>query len=371
MVRVLYFVGSFEQGGTERQVAELIRHLPGDRYEAHLAVCHSADQLGYALPVASRTVLRAPHGPEPVTLVRLVRLVRRLAPDIVHAFHDPQNTYARLAVWIAGQGKTIGSLRSTRLPRRTLRRERITSRLGSAVIVNSSSIRDELSAAKAGAERVHVVHNGVDSERFRPLSETERRRERQRFGMDGTTFVVPARIARQKNQLAVVRAVAELAARGQWPHAARVILAGRSEPAGHYARRVRASARAAGLSELVRVCDPVVDVEMLLGAADAVLLPSHYEGLPNAVLEALACGTPCIVSGAANADDLVSHGRTGLVLPDASSASIASAMRALLRDGGALRAAAMAEREGFVERFAVGRMVADTCAVYERALASR
>ena len=369
-VRVLYFVGSFEQGGTERQVAELIANLPADRYEPHLAVCHSADQLGYRLPVASRTELGASRGPEPRTLVRLVRLVHALAPDIVHAFHDPQNSYARLAVRIAGRGKVIGSLRSTRLPGRTLRRERLTARLGAAVIVNSAGIADELLRARAGAARVHVVHNGVDVRRFRPLGADERARERKRFGMTGPTFVVPARVARQKNQLAVVRAVASMVRSGAWPRNARVILAGRPEPNTRYAWWVAAAARAAGVAHVVSRIDPLIDVESLVGAADAVLLPSSYEGLPNAVIEALACGTPCIVSSAANADGLVSHLRTGVVLADTSSASIASGMLAFARGAEAMRATALALREAFARRFAVQRMVDDTCAVYERVLST-
>src|SRR5580765_7863204 len=121
-LRVLYFVSSFEQGGAERQVAELLANLPRDRFEPHLAVCNTTNDFGYDLDVASTIDLRAPAGPTPKTFLSLLAHVRTLEPDVVHAYHDPQNTYARLAVKMARSGVVVGSLRCTRLPTKTIRR---------------------------------------------------------------------------------------------------------------------------------------------------------------------------------------------------------------------------------------------------------
>lgn len=366
-IRLLYFVASFEQGGAERQVAELVASLPRDRFEAHLAVCNPRDDLGYALPLASRVDLRSPRGPDARTFARLALHVRALRPDIVHAWHDPQNSYARLAVRLARSGAAIGSLRSTELPRRTLRRERLTHRLGGALVVNSAGIRDELARAGIARERVDVVENGVDGDRFRPLGEGARARARERFGMEGRTLVVPARIAVQKNQLAVVRAVAELRARGRFPADARVLLAGRVEAHSRYAYLVDAAIRLLGVADVVRRVPPVANAEHLLAAADAVLLPSRWEGLPNVVLESLACGTPALVSPRANADALVGDGETGFVLDGAGAGDVARALeRFFAADRGALVRMGARGRDATLARFSVRRMVEATCAIYER-----
>jgi glycosyltransferase involved in cell wall biosynthesis len=362
---VLYFVSSFEQGGAERQVAELVRHLPRERFEPHLAVCNTRNDFTYELGVASAIDLKAPAGPTPKTFLSLLAHVRTLRPDVVHAYHDPQNTYARLAVKVARSGAVVGSLRCTRLPRKTIRRERLTHALGGALVVNSVGIRDELER-RAKIRGVDVIENGVDGARFVPLATKDRHAARERFAMAGTTLVLPGRIASQKNQLAAIRAVSMLRARGAWPNDARLLLAGRVEKHTRYVRIVDLAIRALRVSDVVHRIEPVRDAETLIAAADAVLLPSRFEGLPNVVLESLACATPAIVSPEANADALVDH-RTGVVLGGSSASDVAQGMRRFFATNRSEREAMGARgRASVLERFDVAKMVAATCAVYDR-----
>ena len=371
-VRVLFFISSLEQGGAERQVAELVRGLDLARYEPHVAVCNETDQLGYALPFASRTALDAPSGPTPRTLPRLVGLIRRLRPDLLHSYLGHQNIYGRLAVRLAGVGRAIGSVRCTQLPAQYIRHERLTHRLTHGLIVNSVAIRDEL-VRRAGlhAARIDVVENGVDAARFRPLSAEERESERRRFGMSGTTVLVPGRICAQKNQISVVRALARLRAEGSLPTDLEVVFAGRQEDSTRYGGLLQAALGVYRLRPRVRFLGVVRDVERLMGAADAMLLPSHYEGLPNVVLEAMGCGCPAIVSGPANADALVREGREGVAIGDPTPAAIAAGLGRFLRTSAAEREAmGRAGRQHVIERFSVGRMVSRTAEVYERVLRS-
>ena len=368
---MLYFVSSFEQGGAERQVAELVRHLPRERFEAHLAVCNTRNDFAYDLGVASAIDLKSPAGPTPKTFLSLLAHVRTLRPDVVHAYHDPQNAYARLAVKMARSGAVVGSLRCTRLPARTIRRERLTHRLGGALVVNSIGIRDELERrANIRRDRVDVIENGVDGARFVPLAAKDRDAARARFAMDGFTLVLPGRIASQKNQLAAIRAVAMLRARGEWPRGAKLLLAGRVEAHTKYVRFVDLAIRALGVADVVHRIEPVRDAETLLAAADGVLLPSRFEGLPNVVLESLACATPAIVSPEANADALVDHA-SGMVLRGTGARDVADGMRRFFGTSRAEREAMGARgRASVLARFDVAKMVAATCAVYDRVAGS-
>lgn len=369
-VRVLFFISSLEQGGAERQVAELVRGLDLTRYEPHLAVCNETDQLGYSLPFASRTALDAPSGPEPRTLPRLVRLLQKLRPHLLHSYLGHQNIYGRLAVRLAGVGLAIGSVRCTQLSAQYIRHERLTNRFTDGLIVNSVGIRDELvRCAGVDAGKVDVVENGVDGERFRPLSADERAVERERFGMRGPTIIVPGRISSQKNQVAIVRALARMRAERALPPDLEVLLAGRQEASTRYGTLLRAAIAAYRLHRVVRFIGVVRDVERLMGAADAMLLASHYEGLPNVVLESMASGCPAIVSAPANADALVREGREGVAFGAPNPAEIARGIERFLRTGPAEREAmGRAGRQHVAERFTVERMVSRTAAVYERVL---
>lgn len=380
--KVLFFIASLEQGGAERQIAELVRGLDRTRFEAHVAVCNEADQLGYDLPFASKTPLGAPMGPEPRTLPRLIALLRRLRPALLHSYLGHQNVYGRLAVKLSGVGKALGSVRCTRLSAQYIRHERLTHRLTDGLIVNSAGIRDELVArAHLRPERIDVVENGVDGVRFRPLDDQERARERARFGLDGTALVVPGRISEQKNQIAIVRALAALRRRGALPRDVTVHLAGRQEASTRYGTFLRAAIALYGLGDVVRFQGVVRDVERLVGAADAVLLPSRYEGLPNAVLEAMAAGTPVIVSPAANADALVRTpprsrpgaraGREGIALDGDDPAAIADGLERFFATAPTDRTKmGQVGRAHVEERFTVEKMVRRTEAVYDRILGS-
>ncbi len=378
--KVLFFISSLEQGGAERQIAELVRGMDQSRYEPHVAVCNETDQLGYDLPFASKTALGAPMGPEPRTLPRLVSLVKSLRPGILHSYLGHQNIYGRIAVRIAGVGKAIGSVRCTHLPSQYIRQEWMTHRLTDGLIVNSAGIRDELvRRARLRPERIDVVENGVDGKRFKPLSRHEREDERQRFGLDGTAIVVPGRISAQKNQIAIVRALAKLRARGALPPDLRVHLAGRQEASTRYGTLLRAAITLHRLGDVVRFLGVVRDVQRLVGAADAVLLPSKYEGLPNAVLEAMATATPVIVSPAANADELVrtppvSHpgarrGDEGIALGSDDAEAIADGLELFLATAAADRTKmGQMGRAHTDRRFTVEKMVTRTQAVYDRVL---
>ncbi len=370
VVRVTYFINSLEQGGAERQLAELIRGLDRGRYEPSLVVCTRKDQLGFVLPVAALRSLDAPVFPTPGSVARLVRVLRELRPDVLHTVKGWENIAGRVAARRAGVRAVVGSVRCPHLPRTERWGEALTWRMAGAMVVNSVGIRDTL-VRDAGMDSaaVTVVENGVDLRRFRPLSEPERAGARKTLGMDGTfTLVVPGRLSGEKNQLAIVRAVGRLARAGVLPTGFRLVLAGR-DTLPVYGHAVRLAARAEGVHGRVRFAGVVDGIERLVGAADGVLLPSRYEGLPNAVVEAMACGVPAVVSQAANADALVTDGVEGLVAPTHDVDGIADALRRYLALGeGERRAMGRRGRAHAEARFAMGRMVSQTAAVYERLL---
>ncbi|CAN5538627.1 glycosyltransferase [soil metagenome] len=317
--------------------------------------------------------LHAPMFPTPMSVQKLATELRDLKSDIVHTYMGWENIFGRVAARMAGVRGVIGSVRCTELPRKHVLGERLTHAMADAIICNSVGIRDEL-VRRAGmsADRIDVIENGVDFTRFHPLDDATIARERNVWGMNGKrVLVVPGRVSEQKNQLEILRALAELKQMGELPPDVRVYFAGRGSPPW-YGEMLRVYATAFGLGTHVDFLGIVKQVERLVGASDAMLLPSNYEGLPNAVIEAMSCSTMAIVSDAANTDALVTDGVEGLVCDSKGASGIARALRRFFALTASERKTMGAHGHAHASaRFAVSRMARRTMDVYERILRDR
>lgn len=369
-VRLTYFINSLEQGGAERQLAELVSGIDLARYEPSLIVCIARDQLGYRLPVDRVHCLDAPMFPSIASVQHLARILEGLGTELLHTTMGWENVFGRVAARMARVPAIVSSVRCTELPRKHVLGERFTHRMADAIIVNSVGIRDEL-ARRVGiaAERIDLIENGVDLERFSPLGDDARAKERAFWKMnDRRVLVMPGRVCAQKNQLEVLRALADMRRRGALPRDAKLIFAGRGSPPV-YADALKTYASFAGLSAHVEFVGVVKPIERLVAAADAVLLPSRWEGLPNAVVESMACATPVLVSPAANSDELVTDAREGFVCERADARAIARMLeRFFAEPERSRRAMGAVGREHATRRFPVRRMVQRTMNVYARVL---
>jgi UDP-glucose:(heptosyl)LPS alpha-1,3-glucosyltransferase len=226
-----------------------------------------------------------------------------------------------------------------------------------AVICNSRMVRDEiLRNFRVDAQKLHVIYNGVDTEYFHPRERAAARtRERQRLGAgagDTLLVFVGSGFARKGLDtllaaIAMAQAPSSMAQAPSGPVRAplRLAVVGRDRELPRFVRL----AREAGLADRVAFVGGVDDVRPWYAAADALVLPTHYDPFPNVVPEALAMGIPVCVSDQCGAAEIVKHGESGYICRTGDVAGLAKLLGAFaaLTDRSALESAARRSAESF------------------------
>lgn len=238
----------------------------------------------------------------------------------------------RMGRWVVAKAATAGSegdlarLAAARGPGALARLARDVDRF----IAVSGQIAEEMSRFGLPAARIVRIPNGVDTERFRPATPPEREAIRCALGLGAGPLVVAAgRLVARKRLEAVLRAFAAAAP----PDAALAILGD-----GPERERLAREAAALGIAPRVRWEGNRPDPERHFRAADLFVHAASEEGLPNALLEAMACGLPVVAPRIGGVVDVVRDGRDG-VLYDAAGADAGRALAALFAMEAAPRAA--------------------------------
>jgi len=312
-MRVLTVIPVMGAGGAEVVAASVVRDLVDRGHDVLLASAGgfradalTADGLAHLdLPTDGR-------GPADLARAvrRLRRTVRRLRPDVVHAHNVKAAVLARLAV---GRGVPVVTTlhgipdHETRVGVRLLRAT------SDHVVAVSDHVRDVLLAEGFPPQRTSVVPNAVATPTLVP-----RERARRELGLppDAPVVVVLARLAAQKRHDLLLEAWAAA------PADAALLCAGDGPT------RAALEAQAARVTggDRVRFLGERTDPERLLGAADLLILPTDWEGLPISLLEALGAGVPALVSDVGGVAAL----REGIHPVDAGSVdALADGLRAL------------------------------------------
>ena len=368
--KVLYLINSLALGGAERQLCEVVRRLPTDRFEPVLVSLSNVNAYPELLPPDQpRHVVTATGA---AALREVGAIVRAERPDIVHSYMEYANLMARLGSLLRPRPVVITSVRSRMMALKYTAVEGVLSRLSDAVVVNSRGTARELrTIQRVPADKVRVIMNILDADRFRPAGPEVRDRVRAELGLNGPTILVPGRISLAKNQLGLCLALGRLKAQGRLPAGATVLLAGRvyDRVVGGLMPRL---ARRYGIEEHLRDLGPVKDIVSLYAAADWILLPSLWEGLPNAAIEAHACARPLLLTADANIDGILEEGVTGHQFPTLSVAGMAAAMdRAFATPPDRAAAMGRAGRDRVLPMFHPDRVMGETVALYDALLARR
>jgi len=350
-----------ELGGAQTAVALLLPGLVGE-FEVTLAAQGSGPLRDAAEAAGVRYVelshVRRPIDPwhDALALVELIRLCRRIRPEIVHAHSSKMGVLGRLAAWVARVPIRIltvhgwsfaaynGFTRSLFLWIERLMRPVTTT----VVCVAEATRQEGLAARTCDPQRTVVVHNAVDVRSFRSASRPGGIPEVVGVGR----LAYPTAVMTLLDALRLVRASCHVRLAGDGPALTEVASALTRD----------------GLSQRVELLGARADVPDLLSRSDVFVLSSRSEGFPVSVLEAMAAGLPVVATDVGGVAEAIEDGETGFLVPPADSEALARALERLVADGALRRRLGAAGRARALGLFDVPRYRAAYGELYRREL---
>jgi glycosyltransferase involved in cell wall biosynthesis len=353
-LRILQVITPARIAGAERSTTSLCEHLVKAGHEVIVA-CKKNQPLIQVMQDVGLDVrgLDISGKGNVGAALRLARLVRQERIEVINT------QLSTAALW----GSVAGRL--TRVPTVATVRALNTKAvyvLANRVIAVSHAVKEHLVCQGMHGDRIDVVYNGIDPERYRlRLSRPE---ARQQLGLDpdALIFVVIAHLSIRKGHAVYLDAAARIAS-----GVARQLHVFAGE--GPERENLERQARQLGLAERVIYAGFTSDVLPVYAAADVVVLPSITgEGLPRALLEGGLVGRPVIGTRLSGSPEIVDDGVTGLIVPSGDVAGLAEAMHRLAEDADLRERMGAAGTERISRLFSVPSMVEGTVATYRRAL---
>jgi glycosyltransferase involved in cell wall biosynthesis len=242
------------------------------------------------------------------------------------------------------------------------------------IVCISQEIRERCEGAGVPAHKLVDIPNGVDAEVFAPASAADRSELRAWLGLpDHTPVVVFVGSLNRRKGLDILMAAWQEVI-GQCPGARLLLVGPRDDPVNHFgdeafSRELDAWRSTASIGGSVVCTGSVPEVSSYLRAADVFVLPSRYEGMPNALLEAMACGLPSVATRIGGVVDVATHDQHALLVPPEDASALARALLELLGSQPLRQHLGQRARDHVQEHYSIDRIVDRYVALY-RALLS-
>lgn len=326
-IQVWYLIGTLSVGGAEKTLVDLVSGLEREQFAPTVwtiaEVGPLADDLPDDVPVrslgaTSKADLRAP--------LRFVRALRAERPGVLQSFLFFDNLLASLA-GIASRGTAVVTgVREVpeRMPSHRDFLDRVTIPLSDRIVSNSEAGACWVVERGADPDCVDVVPNGRDVSRYADAEASETLR--RELGLnDGPVVGTVGRLVERKGGFDLLDAWTGV--RASAPDAQLLFVGD-----GPEREALEAEAGANDCRESVVFAGVRDDVPEILDLLDVFVLPSHYEGSPGALLEAMCAGVPIVTTPVDGSGELIRHEREGLHVPPRDPDALAAAIGRLLAE---------------------------------------
>lgn len=359
-VRVLHVIDSFDLGGGQTALLNLIRASNRERFVPEVACMHGRgvfwdEFAALGIPVHSLS----PRKQAPLYLVKLVQLILMRRPVIVHCHLFGSNWIAKPLATLLGVRVRVNHDQCNDGLRHDkpllLWLDAATNLMSSHICAVSASTRDFLvQRERVNPGRVSLVYNGIDVDRFKPRGPRVR----------GDAFVVTGagRLHPQKNFSLFLDVAADLLRRGL---PMRFLIAG----TGPEDELLRQRCASLGIAKHVQFLGHVKDTASLYAASDVLLMTSKFEGTPLTILEAMAMRLAIVAPRLDGIGEILKDGVDALLINSTEPARYADAIAKLYKEPDLARRLTTEAERNVRENFSAQAMAAEVERVYEKCLA--
>lgn len=364
MIRVLTLIATLDPAGAERQLAELCARIDRAQFEPFVCCLTRGGPLESVLADARVPVaILHKRGKWDISVIfRLRRIFAEFKPQILHTWLPTANTIGRIAACGGHLPAVIASERAADIWKGFFRRwlDRRLELRTARIICNAEAVRAFLiNRIGLHAHKITVIPNGLDLDEFDAAAKPP-------------CAALPARppgpllgaVGRLEPQKGITHLLTAMALLGQSVPDAQLWIIGDGPERAALSKQ----AADAGLDNRVHFLGRRNDVPAILRQLDLFVLPSLWEGLPNAALEAMAAGRAVVATRVHGTPEAVSENETGLLVPPADPVALADAIARLIADSNLCARMGAAGRSRVAEHFNMRQMVEQTQALYRQVL---
>lgn len=342
-----FVMTSFEPGGTERQMIELLRRLDRRRWTIHIACTRArgswfARAAGSAATVAEFPITSFKRASTVHAMRALARWFRAQEIAVAHTVDLYANIFGLPAAAMARVPARIANRREIN-PDKSLAQialQRAAYACAHRVVANSSAVADRLRREGVPASRIRTVANGIDAAAYGS----------RRIRLGPPRILTVANLRAEKGHDVLIDAAPEVLR--SFPDA-QFVVAGD----GPLRESLIARARAGGVEQAFSFLGHCENVMGLLADVDLFVLPSRSEAFPNAVMEAMAAGLPVVASGVGGIRELINRPETGVLVPPDDRTALAGAIVRILSDRPLAASLGAAARDHARAHYSFERMV--------------
>jgi glycosyltransferase involved in cell wall biosynthesis len=368
-MRIVHLTASTFFGGPERQMLGLGRHLPSRFHSTYVSYPEGGRSTEFLEQVRSAGFdaisLQFDTPNVRGSLDELTRLLKTRTADLLVCHTFKPNVLGRLAarrvgipVIVVSRGWTWENLKV----RVYETMDRVNLRFVDHVVAVSNGQAERVRKCGVPSHRLNVIHNAARLAAFAAPDPEYRRRLRNLFPVDTVVshFVLAAgRLSPEKGFGVLIEAAAEVLKRH--PTAGFVLFGEGTER-----QKLEARVRELGMGEQFRVPGHTTELDQFLPWADAAVLPSFTEGLPNVALEASAAGVPVVATAVGGTPEVVADQETGFLVPSGQPEAMAERMNQLLADEPLRKRLGGAGRVRMHERFSFEAQAEQYAELFER-----